>query len=278
MNARLENTAVMARRVEPADSLDFFPTPPWGTRAFCTHVLPRFETPDENTGLFPLMAIDPACGEGHMALALREYFPLVTASDVFDYGFGGVADFLHPDANLAPRDWIITNPPFNLGPDFVLAALDLARRGVAMLVRSAFLEGEGRFAKLYRRNPPHIIGQFIERLPMHRGRWVINGTTATSYCWLVWHKHSRRPADPAFSWIPKSRKLLSKPDDWLRFNGCMDVPKNHAVMRAIEALKKPKVYREPVLTIAQVRAEAERLARPVPATIADITRELGRLL
>lgn len=38
--ARLTSTAVMARRVEPADSLDFFPTPPWATRAFCEHVMP----------------------------------------------------------------------------------------------------------------------------------------------------------------------------------------------------------------------------------------------
>lgn len=276
MNARLSSTAVMARRIEPADSLDFFPTPPWGTRAFCTHLLPRFEGSDAATGMVPWTAADPACGEGHMALALREYFPMVTATDIFDYGFGGISDFLHPDGGLAPRDWIITNPPFNLGPDFVLAALDIARRGVAMLVRSAFLEGEGRFAKLYRRNPPHLIGQFIERLPMHRGRWVIDGKSATSYSWLVWHKFSPRPADPAFAWIPKSRKALTRPDDWLRFRGCMDVPKTHAVMRAIEALKKPKVYREPVLTMAQVRAEAERNRHP--ATIGDIARELGALL
>lgn len=274
MNARTNSTAVMARRVEPADSLDFFPTPPWGTRAFCTHVLPRFEACDLISGMVPWTAADPCCGQGHMALALREYFPLVTATDIFDYGFGGVADFLHPDNALAPRDWFFMNPPFNLGLDFVLQALEVARRGVAVLVRTAFLEGEGRFAKLYQRNPPHLVALFSERLPMHRGRWVINGTTATSYSWLVWHKFSPRAADPAFAWIPKSRKALSKHDDWLRFNGCMDVPKNHAVMRAIEALKKPKAYREPVLTLAQVRAEAER----EPATIGDIARELGALL
>lgn len=276
MNARTFSTAVMARRVEPADSLDFFPTPPWATRALCEHVLPRFEDPDRHTGLFPLMAADPACGEGHMALALREYFPMVGASDIFDYGFGGVTDFLHPDTSLAPRDWIITNPPFNLGPDFVLAALDIARRGVAMLVRTAFLEGEGRFAKLYRRTPPHVIGQYIERVPMHRGRWVIDGKSATSYCWLVWHKPSPRPTDPAFAWIPKSRRALSKPDDWLRFNGCVDLPKTHAVMKLIEQLNRPKVYREPVLTIAQVRAEMERERHP--ATIGDIAKAMGALL
>lgn len=30
--------AVAAQRSEPADSLDFFPTPPWATRAFVQHV------------------------------------------------------------------------------------------------------------------------------------------------------------------------------------------------------------------------------------------------
>jgi hypothetical protein len=279
MNARTNSTAVMARRVEPADSLDFFPTPPWATRAFCQHVLPRFETLDlaqmEN-GTYALTAADPACGEGHMALALREFFPLVTATDIFDYGFGGVGDFLHPDHVQAPRDWFITNPPFNLGADFIVHALDLAKRGVAMLVRTAFLEGEGRYARLFRKNPPNQIAQYIERVPMHRGRWVVNGTTATSYAWLVWHKPTPRHGDPHFMWIPKSRVALSRHDDWLRFGGCMDLPKKHAAMLAIEALSKPKQYREPVLTIAQVRAEAG--ARPVPATIADITRELGRLL
>ena len=33
-------TAVMARRREPPDALDYFPTPPWATRALFRHVLP----------------------------------------------------------------------------------------------------------------------------------------------------------------------------------------------------------------------------------------------
>jgi hypothetical protein len=270
MNSRTNSTAVMARRVEPADSLDFFPTPPWGTRAFCEHVLPRFEKRDAETGLFPMMAADPCCGAGHMALALREYFPVVTASDVFDYGFGGVTDFLHPDHAQAPREWFFLNPPFNLGLDFVLHALDLATRGVAVLVRTAFLEGEGRHAKLFDRLPPTMIAQYSERTPMHRGRWVIDGKSATAYCWLVWHKFSARPVDPAFMWIPKSRLTLSRPDDWLRFNGCIDLPNTHQVIKLIEAKGK---YREPVLTLEQVRAE-----KRVPASIGDIARELGALL
>lgn len=277
MNARTNSTAVMARRVEPATSLDFFPTPPWATRALCHHVLPLLKIPPQ---LMFRTAKDPACGEGHMALALAESFDQVEAADIFRYGFGDVADFLHPDTVEAPVDWIISNPPFNLASDFVLRALDVAEYGVAMLVRTAFLEGEGRFQKLFKRRPPSIIAQFSERVPMHRGRWVMNGKSATAYCWLVWHKHP--PHDfmatgPRFVWIPKSRIKLSRPDDWLHFSGVYDLPKTHAAMKILEQLKKPKAYREPVLTIAQVRAEMEREAR-TPATIGDIARELGALL
>lgn len=276
MNPRTNSTAVMARRVEPADSLDFFPTPPWGTRALCAHVLPRFETVDARTGLYPLNALDPGCGEGHMALALRDYFPVVTASDVFPYGFGDVGDFLHPSEIYAPRDWVIMNPPFNLAVEFVKRAFEVARRGVAVLVRTAFLEGEERHDTLFARTPPALVAQFIERLPMHRGRWVVNGKTATSYCWLVWHTNQPASArEPAFAWIPKSRASLTRHDDWLRFSGCMDIPKGHPANPDGHARQ---------LTLAELqervkKMRAMRAERPAPATIADIKRDMeARLL
>lgn len=274
MNARTNSTAVMARRIEPADSLDFFPTPPWATRAFCEHVLPHFEVFDPITKLsgLAISAWDPACGEGHMALALEDAFDSVVASDIFDYGFGTVADFLHPELRAPDVDWIVTNPPFNQGPDFVLRALDHARRGVAVLVRMQFLEGEKRLETLFRPTPPAAIYQFAERVPMHRGRWVVNGSTATAYAWVVW----RRDATPGteFHWIPKSRIALSRHDDWLRFSGCEDLPKEHA------AMKQQGGYREPVVTLAQVRAEAEaKRAAAAPATIGDVKQAvMARLL
>ena len=40
-------------------------------------------------------------------------------------------------------DWVITNPPFRRGEDFTLLALKLARRGVAMLTRTVFIESVG---------------------------------------------------------------------------------------------------------------------------------------
>ena len=227
-SARLTSTAVMARRAEPADSLDFFPTPPWATRAFCKYVLPAvWPYPD----LFEATALDPACGEGHMAVALGEFFSGVLAADIFPYGFGGVADFLHPD-NEATADWIITNPPFVVAAEFIQAALRRARIGVAMLCRTQFAEGQDRYQKLFLPQPPQLEAQYVERVPMHKGRWVVNGKSATAYCWFVWLV--RQPHDWLYTrkiWIPPSRRELTDPNDWLNFGGCWDLPKDHKAIK-----------------------------------------------
>jgi hypothetical protein len=51
--------ALMASRQEPSDSLDFFPTPPWGTRALIERVLPALGI--RPTDLRGLTAWEPAC-------------------------------------------------------------------------------------------------------------------------------------------------------------------------------------------------------------------------
>lgn len=217
------STAVMARRHEAPFSLDFFPTPPWATRALIAHVIGRGHEPET--------CWEPACGEGHMAVVLAETFKLVYASDVHDYGrvpqrvgsFVGVgADVIEAPAN-AP-DWIITNPPFNLAVEFAERALREARLGVALLVRTAWLEGGDRFHRLFSRRPPSIVGQFCERVPMVRGRWDPAASTATSYCWLVWHADDRS-ADTRLKWIPPGcRERLTRPDDVARFARVAEVP------------------------------------------------------
>lgn len=223
-NSKLISTAVMARRIEPADSLDYFPTPPWATRAFCEHVMPQLWGPWPDA--FWGEALEPACGEGHMAVALAEYFENVTSSDVHDYGYGRVKDFMLLDAwEPASFDWVITNPPFNLAEGFVRQALRVARRGVAMLVRTAFLEGQSRYHTLFRPREPQIVAQFAERVPMHKGRWDPAGKTATAYCWVAWRKHP--PHDwkhTRFIWIPPCRKALTRKDDAIRFNAAAAVP------------------------------------------------------
>jgi hypothetical protein len=205
--------AIMGSREEKTDSLDYFPTPPWATRALVELVLPRFGS--DITTAFPIETIwEPACGEGHMAEVLSEYSKRVAASDVKDYGYGAVENFIKYDGPGV--DWIITNPPFGKKTEqFVLKAIDLANVGVAMFVRLQWLESGGRYETIFGPHPPTLIAFFAERVPLAKGRWNPKGATATAYVWLVWMKN--RPPLPPF-WIPPDqRKLLTKPDDAIRF-------------------------------------------------------------
>lgn len=198
--------AVMAQRAESKESLDDFPTPPWATRALIEHVLGK---PD---GFKSQSCLEPACGEGHMAKVLAEYFGEVKASDVHPYGYGDVKDFTtHPfEVNFC--DWVITNPPFRLGEDFIHRALAFTRVGVAMLTRTVFIESVGRYARIFSVTPPTKFAQFTERVPMVKGRLDAKASTATGYCWLVWEKRKRTEARVV--WIPPCRKSLERDGDY----------------------------------------------------------------
>jgi hypothetical protein len=214
------HTAVMQSRKEPPDSLDFFPTPPWATRALFHHVLnPRyFGTPSQT-------AWDPACGEGHMVAVLEEMFSDVRASDVFPYTPNQpVIDFLHPDTVQAqPVDWIITNPPFNVADDFARIGLQLARRGVCLLCRSAWAETSDRYTNLFQPFPLSIEALFVERVPMVKGRWDPNASSATAYSWFIWLKGHDGPTEKF--WIPPgNRAALSKLSDIQRFVPAAPLP------------------------------------------------------
>lgn len=211
-----KTSAVMAQRSEPHDSLDFFPTPAWATRALCDVVL-------GDKVLRQMNAWDPAAGEGHMVRPLAEYFRIASGSDIFDYGAGFQKfDFLF-ETSLG-TDWVITNPPFRLADQFVEHALGLAEVGVAMLVRTQFLEGVGRYKGLFSKRRPATVAIFTERVPIIKGkvaRWVINPktgkpkrvTSATSYCWVVWDKDAPA-AESEFVWIPPCRKRLERDEDY----------------------------------------------------------------
>lgn len=186
--------------------MDDFPTPPWATRALIEHVIE-----DKHT-IAAMTCLEPACGVGHMSKVLKEYFATVHDADVSNYGYGDVCDFLkHPYAD-ASYDWVITNPPFRLAEDFVLRALTIAHIGVAILARTVFLESAGRYKAIFQTTPPTRFAQFVERVPMLKGRLDKAATTATGYCWLVWDKRSTTSAQ--LVWIPPCRKVLERHGDY----------------------------------------------------------------
>lgn len=210
------HTSVMASRAESApDALDYFPTPPWAARAGGELIRSLDPTPGA--------CWEPACGEGHMAYGLKDYFDEVQASDIFPYGYGGVVDFL--DAPPRRADWVVTNPPFKLGTEFVRTAWPRARRGVAMLLRLAFLEGGARHTMFTCDCPLSLVAPFAERVPMVKGRWDPEASSATAYAWFIWIKQpvineagerglAASKLWPMLRWIPPGTKeRLSRPDD-----------------------------------------------------------------
>lgn len=210
--------AVMAQRAEPHDSLDDFPTQPWATRALVEHVIIPQMGLSGRTELKRLSVWEPACNRGHMSRPLREYFGRVIESDVHRYGHHHVGDFLMhgqepPSVSVAGADWVITNPPFRLAEQFIVRSrLVKGWRGTAMILRTAFLEGVGRYERLFALNPPTIVAQFVERVPMVKGRLTATGSTATAYCWLVWMEGiSPKP----MVWIPPCRRQLERAGDYV---------------------------------------------------------------
>lgn len=225
--AQNRSSAVMQQRHEAPDSLDDFPTPPWASRALCEELVRRGHQ------LHLHRAWEPACNRGYMAAALAEYFDQVHATDVHDYGWPGQAcqaDFLIDWGQDAPDvDWVVTNPPFRLAGDFIRQALRHAKVGVAVFVRSAFIEGQERYASLFRDQPESLFMPFVERVALWRGvlldpeRQVWRDdpdggglrypTSATSYAWLVWIK-SMPPGATLMHRIGPCRRELTRPADY----------------------------------------------------------------
>jgi hypothetical protein len=224
---------------------EFFPTPPWAARAG-GELINAIDPPPEGTKWW---AWEPACGEGHMAHGLTDYFAHVHATDIHDYSSLGASapggselqhgpplDFLDPAADLVDNaDWIVTNPPFGLAGEFVRAGLRRARRGVAILARTALLESAARYPLFFGAGgingtaSLYAIAPFFERVPMTLGRWDPKASTATAYAWFVWMQPGAA-SDMAFQtrrllalrpevWpiAPGTRERLSRPEDARRF-------------------------------------------------------------
>lgn len=214
------NRSVMQARASAPDELDYFPTPPFATRALCEFLI------DIDHDLRGMTAWEPACGECHMSGALWGYFGDVRASDVHRYSDEHeLIDFLTVGRTYDPVDWVITNPPFIHAEAFIETALSVSMLGCAMLVRTSFLESEGRFRALFSVNPPSYVLQFSERVVMLKGRLIKAGavdpfslkpgtkaSTATSYCWMVWTKPGRN--ETVLRWISPARARLERDGDY----------------------------------------------------------------
>lgn len=221
--------AVMARRRGKDDNeglteeerrwktLDFYGTPAWASRA-------GGEIAKE---LWPEAKVvrEPACGMMSMAGPLEDYFPEVLPSDIYAHQPNTpVRDFFDPEQwpEEPDCDLIITNPPFVTAAEFLRLALKRTRLGVAMLVRTVWVESADRYALFEGEHPCTHLAFFSERVAMQLGPWAPEATSATSYSWMFWG-HGMEPRAPR--WIPPgTRDRLWKPDDAAKYGRLTPMP------------------------------------------------------
>lgn len=181
---------------------------------------------------------EPSCGNGALVVPLRNRGYTVTATDLHDWGcpdstpgvdfFERVADDHRPTTSR--RFGIVTNPPFGDVEQYIERAVGLAPY-VALLLRLAFLESEGRMkwfptVSLQR---VHVIG---ERLPaMHRHGYDGPKLQNAGMCfaWFVFER-GRRPR-------------TSIPIDWVSWKeSCQTFPQYPSDLPPEARLRQPDLF------------------------------------
>lgn len=169
---------------------DFYATPPESTKALLA----------VEEIFYP--ALEPACGQGHIA-RLLDGQSLVFVTDLVDRGYGGVKDFLKENDYPANIQTVITNPPFKLFQEFAEKALRVASRKVILFGKLQALEGQRR-ATFMQNSPLKTIYVFKKRQsPLNNGSSVDeNGkpwASTMAFAWYVWEQGYI--GDPHIKWL-----------------------------------------------------------------------------
>ena len=195
--------AYLPNRKSGKESLDYFPTPPDATQAFLRTFANKV-TP------FRGRVWEPACGNGYMSEVLKHNGMDVISTDIERYGYEeAVFSFLdksHPRAQeivASGIDAVITNPPYNIMEEFVVRAWEVSNRWIAMVARLQFMEGIGRYERMFEKRLPNYCFQYVRRVHMVAGRLPnkSDGGSSLAFCWLVWNKQSPPPEFMKFGLI-----------------------------------------------------------------------------
>ena len=195
------------------EALDYYSTP----QEEVTNILDTIKLNLDNQTV-----LEPCCGGGHMLQGIFDYLNkqngncTIFATDIKDRGnifnlkeiqYGKEYDFLadtYPFVN--DIDYIIMNPPYSVLEPFLLKSLEIADKGVLILARLQALEGEKRFEKIFKENPPSDIYCYVDRIACHRnGEIKAKAPSAQAYAWLYWDQE-KKVGTPAFHWLRRVDK------------------------------------------------------------------------
>ena len=169
---------------------------------------------------------EPCAGGGHMLQGILNYGSKhnfvngwISATDVqkrenitdFNIQYGPEFDFLSddcPDSKTPDIDWIIMNPPYTTIEPFVMKSLQIAKKGVLMLARLQFLEGQARYENILKDNPPDDVYIYVDRIICAKnGNFEEKPASVQAYAWFLWHTDSNYCHDtPRLHWIRRADK------------------------------------------------------------------------
>lgn len=142
----------------------------------------------------PPVVWEPACGGGHLAEVILNWTDSrVICSDKYERGYelDFQKDFLEMKQAPAGCTCILTNPPYKYATEFVLKSLQLLPSGgdVYMFLRTQFLEGKGRYDRIFHQFPPVKVFQFVKRMKVAKNAEFGNiGLNAVAHAWFWWRK------------------------------------------------------------------------------------------
>lgn len=149
--------------------------------------------------------LEPACGEGHLAEVLKEYFPNsdITSTDLVNRGYGvGEIDFINHNFDKK-FDTVITNPPFRYAKEFILKGLEVSNKYVIMLCKIQLLEGVNRKEMFFNTPLKYIYVHTTRQATWKNGEETDSRGKkwATTMClaWFVWEKGYNE--EPIVRWI-----------------------------------------------------------------------------
>ena len=167
--------------------------------------------------------LEPSVGGGHMAEGILSYLSDeaevvdLIGTDIKDRGYRNEEwkleydlDFFADDYPYDEADWIVMNPPYAVIEPFVIRALDIAKKGVIMLARLQFLEGEGRFEKILQYTPPTDVYVYVDRIQCWKDGLKPEGSSAQAYAWFVWDRTKTNDilVEPKIHWIRRADKKI----------------------------------------------------------------------
>lgn len=192
------------------EKLDYYATPPKEV----TNILNTLNIDFSNCSI-----LEPCVGGGHMAEGILQYLKQseqlnkvekLIGTDIQERGYKSSdweiitdLDFFADDYPIDSADWIIMNPPYAVIEPFVIRALEIANKGIIMLARLQFLEGEKRYDAILKDNPPTDVHTYVNRIQCWKDGKEPTGSSAQAYAWFIWDK-SKDKTKCTHHWIKRA--------------------------------------------------------------------------